>query len=234
MKFQEEKFLRRYRKLPVDVQCGLVEAPKVEKQSHRQLHGQQSTSTFTNMSTSLGEGGHASSQQMKQQAQYEEHEAPNTTSRRKSREVLQMLRDVQEFMGALRLSIKEHKQLNEYNVLVTKVVDREPSSYQEVSQNQVWQDAMVEEYNFFMINGVWDVMPRPMYREVVSSRWMYKIKDVANSSMEEYKKTFMAKGYAWKESMDYEETFAPVTKYSSIRAMISLEAHMGWLIHLTW
>jgi len=93
---------------------------------------------------------------------------------------------------------------------------------------------MVEEYNFFMINGVWKFMPRPMYRVVVNSKWMYKIKDVANFNMEKYKKTFMAKRYAWKESMDYEETFTPVTKYSSIRVMISLEVHMGWLIHLTW
>jgi len=38
-------------------------------------------------------------------------------------------------MGAPRLSIKDHKQLDKYKVLVTKVVDKEPSSYQEVAQN---------------------------------------------------------------------------------------------------
>eukprot|EP00253_Pinus_taeda_P032123 PITA_32123 len=64
-----------------------------------------------------------------------------------------------------------------------------------------------------------------------SSRWIYKIKYVADGSIEKYKATFVAKGYAQKEGIDYEETFAPVARYTSIRAVISLVARMGWEIH---
>ena len=41
----------------------------------------------------------------------------------------------------------------------------------------------------------------------------------------------MAKGYAQKEGIDYEETFTPVARYTSIRFVISLAAYMGWEIH---
>ena len=41
----------------------------------------------------------------------------------------------------------------------------------------------------------------------------------------------MAKGYAQKEGIDYEETFTPVARYMSIRSVISLVARMGWEIH---
>ena len=41
----------------------------------------------------------------------------------------------------------------------------------------------------------------------------------------------MAKGYAQKEGIDYEETFTAVAKYTSIRSIISLVAQMGWEIH---
>ena len=41
----------------------------------------------------------------------------------------------------------------------------------------------------------------------------------------------MAKGYAQKEGIDYEETFAPVARYTSIKSIISLVAQMGWEIH---
>ena len=41
----------------------------------------------------------------------------------------------------------------------------------------------------------------------------------------------MAKEYAQKEGIDYEETFAPVACYNSIRSVIYLAAHMGWEIH---
>ena len=74
-------------------------------------------------------------------------------------------------------------------------------------------------------------MSRPQNRSVVGSRWIYKIKYVADDSVEKYKARFVAKGYAQKEGIDYEETFAPVVRYTSIRTVISLAAQMGWEIH---
>jgi len=66
---------------------------------------------------------------------------------------------------------------------------------------------------------------------VVGSRWIYKIRYVADDSIKKYKDRFVAKGYAQKEGIDYEETFAPVARYTSIRTVISLAAQIGWEIH---
>jgi len=49
--------------------------------------------------------------------------------------------------------------------------------------------------------------------------------------LEKYKAKFVAKGYAQKEGIDYEETFTAVARYTSIRIVISLAAQMGWKIH---
>eukprot|EP00253_Pinus_taeda_P015258 PITA_15258 len=76
-----------------------------------------------------------------------------------------------------------------------------------------------------------EVVPRLEDRLVVGSRWIYKIKYAANGSIKKYMARFVAKGYAQKEGIDYEETFAPVTRYTSIRSVISLPAQMGWEIH---
>ena len=69
---------------------------------------------------------------------------------------------------------------------------------------------MVEEYISIMTNDVWEVVPRPHNGSVVVSRWIYKIKYAADGSIEKFKARFVAKGYAQKELIDYEETFAPV------------------------
>eukprot|EP00253_Pinus_taeda_P031781 PITA_31781 len=90
---------------------------------------------------------------------------------------------------------------------------------------------MVEEYNSIMVNDVWGVVPRPQDRSVVGSRWIYKIRYTAEGSVEKYKAKFVAKGYAQKEGINYEETFASVASYTSIRTMTSLAAQMGWEIH---
>lgn len=50
-------------------------------------------------------------------------------------------------------------------------------------------------------------------------------------NLEKYKARFVAKGYAQKESIDNEETFTPMVRYASNRAMISLAMQMGWQIH---
>ena len=42
---------------------------------------------------------------------------------------------------------------------------------------------------------------------------------------------FVARGFSQKEGIDYDETFAPIARYSSIRAIISLASVMGWKLH---
>lgn len=118
------------------------------------------------------------------------------------------MRDAKEFIGALRTNKRDHRQLERYQALVAQVV--EPSSYQGGAQHQVWVDAMVEENSSIMTNDVWEVVSGLEDRLVVGSQWIYKIKYVADDSVEKYKARFVAKGYAQKEGIDYEETFAPL------------------------
>jgi hypothetical protein len=66
---------------------------------------------------------------------------------------------------------------------------------------------------------------------VVTSKWIYKIKHTADGSIEKHKVRFVARGFSQVEGIDYEETFSPVARYTSIRMIISLAASMGWRLH---
>ncbi|XP_057858119.1 uncharacterized mitochondrial protein AtMg00820-like [Cryptomeria japonica] len=145
----------------------------------------------------------------------------------KNREVQQTHRDTQEFVGAPRTSNRQQRQptrFNEYMALINELVDGNHSSYQEATQKQVWRDVMVEEYTSIMQNHVWEVIPRPIDRVVVGSRWIYKIKHGGDGIIKKYKTRFMAKGFFKKVGIDNEETFTPMARYTFIRAMISLAA----------
>ena len=65
-------------------------------------------------------------------------------------------------------------------------------------------------------------MLRPEGKSVVTSKWLYKIKYVADGNIEKYKARFVAKGFSQVEGIDYDETFALVARYTSIRAIISI------------
>jgi hypothetical protein len=49
--------------------------------------------------------------------------------------------------------------------------------------------------------------------------------------VEKYKARFVAQGLSQIEEIDYDETFAPVTRYSSIISILALSVQMGWHIH---
>ena len=77
-----------------------------------------------------------------------------------------------------------------------------------------------------MKNDVWDVVPKPKGKFVVTSKWIYKIKHAADGSIEKYKAIFAAHGFSQKEGIDCEETFAPIARYTSIRSVLALAAVM--------
>ena len=83
---------------------------------------------------------------------------------------------------------------------------------------------MTEEYQSIMKKDVWDIVTRPKGKSVVSSKQIYKIKHVDGRSIEKYKARFVARGFSQKEEIDYEETFAPVARYTSIRAIMDASA----------
>jgi hypothetical protein len=90
------------------------------------------------------------------------------------------------------------------------------------------KDAMTEEYQSIIKNDVWEIVPRPKNKDVVSFKWLYKIKHVVDGSIEKHKARFVARGFSQKEGIDYEETFAPVAGYTSIRTIIALATKMKW------
>ena len=63
-------------------------------------------------------------------------------------------------------------------------------------KQQVWKDAMNEEYESIMKNDVWDVVPRPKDKSVVTSKCLYKIKHGADESAKKFKARFVAKGFS--------------------------------------
>ena len=80
--------------------------------------------------------------------------------------------------------------------LMTELINSKPSSFEEDAQHDVWQEAMVEEYDSIMKNHVWEVVPRPQGKKAVGSRWIYKVKHATDGSVEKYKVRFMAKRFS--------------------------------------
>ena len=102
---------------------------------------------------------------------------------------------------------------------------------EEAEKQKEWKDAMIKEYQSIMKNDVCDVVPILEGNSVVTSKWIYKIKHDVDGSVEKYKARFVARGFSQKERIDYEETFSPVSRYTSIISVLALAVVMKWKIH---
>ena len=89
----------------------------------------------------------------------------------------------------------------------------------------------MEEYKSIMKNDVWEIVTRLDKKSVVTSKWIFKIKHATDGSIGKYKARFVAIGFSQKEGVDYDETFAPVAHYTSIKTIIALASAMGWRLH---
>jgi len=125
---------------------------------------------------------------------------------------------------------KKSKRYSGYAAYMTKLIEAEPSAFQEAEHEEVWKKVMQEEYQSIMRNRVWEIVPRSSDKSIATSECIYKIKHAVDGSMDKYKARFVARGFSQKEGIDYEETFAPTTRYTTIRSLVSLAATMGWNI----
>ena len=119
-------------------------------------------------------------------------------------------------------SIPAH--LLDYHCYTALATLHEPHTYREASINPLWQIAMKEELDALSKNHTWDLVTLPLGKSVVGCKWIYKIKTRSNGSTERYKAHQVAKGFTQEYEIDYEETFALVTRISSIRALLAVAA----------
>lgn len=104
----------------------------------------------------------------------------------------------------------------------------EPSSYEEAARGPEWQKAMEEEIKALKENQTWDLVPKPKDVKPISCKWVYKVKTRTDGSIERYKARLVARGFSQEYGLDYEETFSPVAKITTVRVLLALAASKSW------
>ena len=118
-------------------------------------------------------------------------------------------------------------------VAAAAVVD-EPQTYEEAmssEQADEMRQAMDDEMKSLHANQTWTTEPIPRGMRAIPVKWVYKPKKDANGNIERFKARLVAKGFGQKEGVDFDEVFAPVSKYSTLRALMAVAAVKGLEVH---
>lgn len=88
-----------------------------------------------------------------------------------------------------------------------------------------WKAAADEEFKSLQKNRTWTLQDLPRGRSPISCKWVFKRKLDQEGKIARYKARLVARGFSQKYGQDYEETYAPVVKFPTMRIILTLAAH---------
>ena len=98
----------------------------------------------------------------------------------------------------------------------------EPKGIKQALSDPTWFSAVQQEYFALLKNHTWDLVPLPPARQAIGCKWVFKIKENVDGSINKYKAQLVAKGFHQVPCFDFHDTFSLVVKPITIRIVIAL------------
>ena len=153
-----------------------------------------------------------------------------TPSRRQAA-VLQLLGDAEEDReGLLQRLVRNSGQSSATHddPIALVASSDEPSSFKRATSGEnsdQWSKAIASEYESHIMNKTWSLVEYPQDTKVIGSMWRFKVKRDADGNIIKYKARLCARGDQQTNGIDYNETFAPTVRYTTLRVLLALACY---------
>ncbi|GKD69240.1 ribonuclease H-like domain-containing protein, partial [Tanacetum coccineum] len=128
----------------------------------------------------------------------------------------------------LRRSSRQTKLPYSLNDFIVEGKSVEPTCYEEAILDSNWIDTMNVEIEALNEKHTWEITDLPHNRKAIRNKWIYKIKYKSSGDINRYKARLVVKGFNKKEGIDFDNTFSPVVKMSTVRCVIALSVTNNW------
>lgn len=119
------------------------------------------------------------------------------------------------------------------NLAIRDENNEEPNTYEEAmssTNSTYWIKGMQDEYDSLLNAGTWTLVNKPMDKEVIGCKWIYKVKTNAQGHIVRYKARLVAQGYAQEYGVDYDEIFAPVARHTTFRTLLAVAGNQKLIV----
>jgi hypothetical protein len=107
----------------------------------------------------------------------------------------------------------------------------EPKNFNEASKYVNCLKSMNEELDQIEKNNTWELVPRPVDKNVIGSKWVFKNKMNEKENIVINEARLVCKGCAQIEGLDFDETFVPIARLEAIRMFFSYACHKKFKVY---
>lgn len=125
--------------------------------------------------------------------------------------------------------IKVPERYNDYQLYMAfdavSYIENAPECVEELNNRDdknMWLRAMSNEIKSIEENKTWEETRKPENIEILSTKWVFAVKPHEDKIQDRYKARIVVRGFAQKESFDYNEIYSPVARMSTIRTLLSI------------
>nr|GFA41547.1 hypothetical protein [Tanacetum cinerariifolium] len=127
-------------------------------------------------------------------------------------------------IGDLKSSVRTRGQLENSCLFSCLLSSIEHGNVAEALRDADWVSVMHEELDQFARLKVWRLVPRPEGKYVIKTKWIFKNNKDESSLVIQNKARLVAVGYSQQVGIDYDETFAHVSRIEAIRLFLAYAA----------
>nr|GFC52150.1 retrovirus-related Pol polyprotein from transposon TNT 1-94 [Tanacetum cinerariifolium] len=141
---------------------------------------------------------------------------------------------LQQVIGNPSQSVRTRRQLEsdgEMCMFALTVSRTELKNFKEAMADSAWIESMQEELHQFDQLDVRELVDRPLCKNVINMKWLWKNKRDEENNIIRNRTHLVPKGYAQKEGVDFEESFAPVARLEAVGLFIAYVAHKSFTIY---
>ncbi|CAI7808941.1 unnamed protein product [Closterium sp. NIES-54] len=106
---------------------------------------------------------------------------------------------------------------------------QEPRSIKQAlggEHKEKWREAMEKELKSLSDRNTWKIVPASLAqdRPILSGKWVFRIKTNSDGTIERFKARWVVRGFDQEFGRDFTETFAPVSRHTSLRILLAVAA----------
>ncbi|CAI7833883.1 unnamed protein product [Closterium sp. NIES-53] len=109
------------------------------------------------------------------------------------------------------------------------VTPKEPATVQQAlggEHKEKWREAMEKELKALKERNTWKVIPIGVARNktILTGKWVFRVKTKADGTIDKFKACWVVRGFDQEHGRDFTETFAPVSRHTSLRILLAIAA----------